>query len=193
MSGLLEKAGKRPSRKRRGRGPGSGLGKTSGRGQKGAASRSGFKKNLAYEGGQVPILRRLPKRGFSNFPFRRRYDVVNVSDLERLFESGEDVALGTLAARGALDPRYGRLKVLGGGDLTKSLRVVAEAVSESARKKIEAAGGSVEVVGPPRKKRRRGRGRGVSKRKEAGGPKESSGGAAEAGKGGGEKSRDRKE
>lgn len=188
MSGLLEKAGKRPSRKRRGRGPGSGLGKTSGRGQKGAASRSGFKKNLAYEGGQVPILRRLPKRGFSNFPFRLRYDVVNVSDLERLFESGEDVALGTLAARGALDPRYGRLKVLGGGDLTKSLRVVAEAVSESARKKIEAAGGSVEVVGPPRKKSRR-----VSKRKEAGAPKESSGGAAEAGKGGGEKSRGREE
>lgn len=169
LSDLLKKVEKRPTRKRRGRGPGSGLGKTSGRGHKGAAARSGFKRRLWYEGGQVPILRRMPKRGFTNARFRVRYDVVNVADLEAHFSKDDEVTLQALEARGVVKPRYGRLKVLGGGELTKKLAVVAHAVSQSARQKIEASGGSVQVLGQPKKKRRRGRGHQAKKASDQGG------------------------
>ena len=150
---LLSKVKKRPSRKRCGRGPGSGLGKTSGRGQKGASSRSGFKLRLKYEGGQVSLIRHMPKRGFTNHPFRKRYDVVNLDVLEAGFQQGDVVTLDALVERGLLKPEQGRLKVLGGGALTKSLRVVAHWLSDSARAKIEAAGGKAEALEPPRKKR----------------------------------------
>jgi large subunit ribosomal protein L15 len=153
LSELLSKVKKRPSRKRCGRGPASGLGKTSGRGQKGASSRSGFKLRLKYEGGQVSLIRHMPKRGFTNYPFRKRYDVVNLDVLEAGFQPGDAVTLDALVQRGLLKPEHGRLKILGGGTLTKSLHVAAHWVSDSARAKIEAAGGKAETLDPPRKKR----------------------------------------
>ncbi len=143
---ILEKAGKHRYRKRVGRGPGSGHGKTSGRGHKGAKSRSGWKRRAAYEGGQMSLVRRLPKRGFTNAAFRLRYDVVKLWHLDRWFEAGDTVDLATLVERGYVKSRHDRLKILGTGELSKKLTVVAEGVSESARQKIEAAGGQVRVV-----------------------------------------------
>lgn len=145
INGILEKAGRHPARKRRGRGQGSGLGKTSGRGHKGARCRSGWKNRYYFEGGQMPLIRRVPKRGFTNAPFTTRYDLVNVGQLEVVFESGDLVNLEALMGRGVVKSRHGRLKVLGEGELSKSLTVVADKVSESARRKVESAGGSVET------------------------------------------------
>ncbi len=146
ISEVLAEAGKRPARRRRGRGQGSGLGKTAGRGNKGAHSRAGWKRRLGYEGGQMTIIRRSPKRGFSNAPFRRRYDIVNLTVLEARFDAGEVVSLDSLEERGILKPSYGRLKVLGTGELTKPLKILAHQLSESAQKKVDAAGGSVEFL-----------------------------------------------
>jgi large subunit ribosomal protein L15 len=137
-----------------GRGRGTGLGKTSGRGQKGASSRSGFRSKLSHAGGQVPLARHLPKRGFSNYPFRKRYDVVNLDTLQEHFDAGAKVGLDDLVARHLLKPAYGRLKVLGGGAISKAIHVVAHTVSASAKAKIEAAGGKVETLEPPRKVRK---------------------------------------
>ena len=147
---VLQKAGKHKSRKRVGRGQGSGNGKTCGRGHKGAKSRSGFKRRVAFEGGQMSLVRRLPKRGFTNAPFKIRYDVVNLLYLEKWFESGDTVDLTTIVDRGLIKSRHGRLKILGTGDLSKSLTVVTEGISETARQKIEAAGGLVQVTPPKR-------------------------------------------
>jgi large subunit ribosomal protein L15 len=153
LTEILSKAGKKTSRKRVGRGQGSGTGKTSGRGHKGAGQRSGFKKNRpAFEGGQMPLVRRLPKRGFTNAPFRRRFDVVNVKLLEKWFEAGDSVDLAVLQSRGLIKPRHGRLKILGAGELSKKLTVVADAISDTARRKIEEAGGSAESSGSTGKK-----------------------------------------
>jgi large subunit ribosomal protein L15 len=149
ITDVLAKTSRRPDRKRCGRGRGSGLGKTSGRGQKGAKSRSGWKRRYGYEGGQMPLVRRMPKRGFTNARFRLRYDIVNLDVLEATFESGGVVRLETIQEHGILKPRFGRLKVLGGGDLNKSLTVVAHAVSASARAKVEARGGKIELLGEP--------------------------------------------
>ncbi len=154
LSQVLSKVKKRPTRKRCGRGPGSGLGKTSGRGHKGAASRSGWKRRYGYDGGQTSLIRRLPKRGFTNSRFRTRYDVVNLETLEASFQPGETVRLEVLAERGLVTPQHGRLKVLGGGELKKKLTVVAHALSDSALQKIVAVGGKVENIGPPRKKKK---------------------------------------
>ena len=152
LTEILSKAGKKTLRKRVGRGQGSG-GKTSGRGHKGAGQRSGFKKNRpAFEGGQMPLVRRMPKRGFTNAPFRRRFDVVNDKSLEKWFEAGDSVARGVLQSRGLITPRHGRLKILGAGELSKNLAVVADAISETARRKIEEAGGSAESSGDTDKK-----------------------------------------
>lgn len=154
LNDLLSKVEGRRARKRCGRGRGSGLGKTSGRGHKGAASRSGFKLRLSYEGGQVSLIRHLPKRGFTNHPFRRKCDVVNLDVLEESFEGGAAVGLDDLVSRGLLDPQHGRLKILGNGSVSKPFRITAWAISRSARQKIEAAGGTVELLGPPPKKRK---------------------------------------
>jgi large subunit ribosomal protein L15 len=154
LSEVVAKVKKRPTRKRCGRGRGSGLGKTSGRGHKGAASRSGWKRRYGYDGGQTSLIRRLPKRGFSNHPFRFRFDVVNLGLLESSFNAGDTVRLETLVERGLVSPEHGRLKVLGTGDLKKKLTVVAYTFSEPALKKIEAAGGKVERIGPPKKIRK---------------------------------------
>jgi large subunit ribosomal protein L15 len=130
-------------RKRLGRGPGSGHGKTAGRGNKGQKSRSGYRHQRGFEGGQMPLHRRVPKRGFTNI-FRVEYDIVNLSDLDR-FEAGQAVTPETLhGARLARKTR--RIKILGDGEIGKALTVSAHKFSASAQAKIEAAGGRCEVI-----------------------------------------------
>ncbi len=133
-------------RKRVGRGTGSGHGKTCGRGHKGARSRSGYARPPTYEGGQMPLFRRLPKRGFSNARFADRVAVVNVEALNR-FRKGTEVDPQKLREAGLVKGRVDRIKVLGRGDLSKALTVRAHAFSESARRKITEAGGQAEVIG----------------------------------------------
>jgi large subunit ribosomal protein L15 len=154
LSDVLSNSKRRRAAKRRGRGRGTGLGKTAGRGHKGAAARSGFKHRYHYEGGQIPMIRHMPKRGFSNVRFETRHDVINLGDLEKHFQDGDTVRLEALAERGLISPVHGRLKVLAGGDLKKKLAIVAYAASESAIKKIEAAGAKLELTGPVKKKKR---------------------------------------
>ena len=130
--------------KRKGRGPGSGNGKTAGRGHGGQNSRSGGGVRVGFEGGQMPLVRRLPKRGFNNI-FAKPMLSVNVSALEQ-FENGSTVTVESLVKVGLISkPKHG-LKILAGGDLSKKLTVQASAFSESAKAKIEAAGGKAEVV-----------------------------------------------
>src|SRR6185369_9092621 len=144
LSNLSPAKGSRKSRKRLGRGPGSGLGKTSGRGHKGRGARSGGNTKPGFEGGQMPLQRRLPKRGFHNI-FRREYAVVNLVRLDAVFESGAVVDTAALVERGLV--RRGQpVKILGQGELTKPLTVKAHAFSESAKTRITAAGGSAEVI-----------------------------------------------
>jgi large subunit ribosomal protein L15 len=131
------------SRKRVGRGPGSGHGKTAGRGNKGQKSRSGYRHQRGFEGGQMPLHRRIPKRGFTNI-FRVEYDIVNISDLDR-FDAGDSVTPEKLALRRLAHGRR-PVKILGDGELTKALTVSAHKFSASARSRIEAAGGSCEVL-----------------------------------------------
>lgn len=133
----------RTSRKRVGRGPGSGLGKTSGRGQKGQKARSGGGVRLGFEGGQTPIARRLPKRGFTNFN-RKEYAIVNVKDLNR-FDDGTNVTPALLIESGLVKKELNGVKILGEGELTKKLTVSAAKFSKSAQEAIENAGGKVEV------------------------------------------------
>jgi large subunit ribosomal protein L15 len=133
--------GSRRSRKRVGRGPGSGTGKTAGRGHKGQKSRSGYSRRLGFEGGQMPLIRRVPKRGFTNI-FRKEVAVVNLRDLSD-FEG--EITPETLAERGLV--RSGLpVKVLGDGEVSSALSVKAHKFSQSARAKIEAAGGSCEEL-----------------------------------------------
>jgi large subunit ribosomal protein L15 len=143
LSSLHPAVGARKPRKRVGRGPGSGLGKTAGRGHKGRKSRAGGNTPRGYEGGQMPLLRRLPKRGFHN-PFRQEFQVVNLSALAR-FESGAVVDPTVLADKG-LVRRDQRVKILGKGALEHGLTVKAHAFSASAKAAIEAKGGSAEVL-----------------------------------------------
>ena len=133
--------GSRRTRKRVGRGPGSGLGKTAGRGHKGQRSRSGFSRRPGFEGGQMPLIRRVPKRGFTNI-FRKEYAVVNVGRLANLEgEVTPDLLVETGCIRAGLP-----VKVLGNGEIDKALTVSAHKFSNAARKKIEAAGGRCEVL-----------------------------------------------
>ncbi len=135
-----------------GRGPGSGLGKTAGRGIKGATSRSGYAMKVTYEGGQMPLFRRLPKRGFTNGPFRETFTVVNVGDLAS-FKAGSKVGPEELKSAGLLQgsPRN-PIKILGDGELSVALNVSADAYSKSAIAKIEKAGGKAEWIGGAPKK-----------------------------------------
>ena len=130
--------------KRLGRGVGSGLGKTSGKGHKGAKARSGGGKRPGFEGGQMPLTRRLPKRGFTNI-YRKEYAAVNVSALE-CFEDGATVTAEALKDAGLIKKTLDGVKILGGGDLTKKLTVQAAKFTGSAKEKIEAAGGKAEVI-----------------------------------------------
>jgi large subunit ribosomal protein L15 len=134
----------RTSRKRVGRGPGSGLGKTSARGQKGQNARSGGGVRLGFEGGQTPLARRLPKRGFTNFN-RKEYAIVNVEALNR-FEDGTDVTPALLKEAGLVKKELNGVKILGEGELTKKLNVTAAKFSKAAKEAIEKAGGKAEVL-----------------------------------------------
>ena len=130
--------------KRKGRGPGSGNGKTAGRGQKGQKSRSGGGVRVGFEGGQMPLARRVPKRGFNNI-FAKPLEAVNVSVLD-MFEVGAVVDAAALLESGVLSKCVYGVKILGNGEITKKLTVKANAFSASAKEKIEAAGGKAEVV-----------------------------------------------
>ena len=132
-------------RKRRGRGPGSGNGKTSGKGQKGQNARSGGGVRPGFEGGQLPLYRRLSKRGFNNYNFRTNYATINVSDLEG-FEDGTEVTVELLLDTGLVKKELDGVKVLGNGDLTKKLTVKANNFSKTAKEKIENIGGKTEVI-----------------------------------------------
>lgn len=131
--------------KRVGRGPGSGFGKTSGRGQKGQKARSGGKVRPTFEGGQTPLFKRLPKIGFSNKRFQTRYATINVGDLER-FTDDTIITYDLLKENKILKKRLAGLKILGKGNLTKKLTVKANQFSNSAKEKIEASGGQIEVI-----------------------------------------------
>lgn len=133
------------TRKRVGRGAGSGLGKTSGKGHKGQNARSGGGVRVGFEGGQLPLFRRLSKRGFNNYNFRTVYATVNVSDLNR-FEDGTVVTKELLKESGLVKKELDGIKVLGNGDLTKKLTVQASKFSDTAKSKIEANGGKIEVI-----------------------------------------------
>ena len=134
------------SRKRVGRGPGSGMGKTSTRGQKGQKSRSGASIPAWFQGGQTPLYRRLPKRGFNNAEFRTAYATINLSDLNKFFNDGDEVTPEVLKERGIIKKQLCGVKVLGNGELEKKLTVKASRFSSSAVTKIESAGGKAEVI-----------------------------------------------
>jgi large subunit ribosomal protein L15 len=142
---IMSIAGRYKKRKRIARGPGSGHGKTSCRGHNGQGSRSGCSINPLKEGGQMPLFRRLPKRGFSNFKFAIRYEVVNVCQLER-FDDGSDVGIAQLSEAGLIDSINNKVKILGDGELTKSLKVTAHRFSKTAEQKIVASGGAANMV-----------------------------------------------
>lgn len=142
LGNLSPKKGAKRERKRVGRGQGSGRGKTATRGHKGSKSRSGYGVRPGFEGGQMPLQRRLPKRGFNNI-FRKEYTIVQVRDLEA-FEAGTRVDRETLEEAGLIGKRDILVKVLANGELSKSLTVAVDKVSAGAKKKIEAAGGTVE-------------------------------------------------
>ncbi len=126
--------------KRVGRGPGSGVGKTCGRGHKGDGSRSGRKERLGYEGGQWPLFRKLPTRGFSNAAFKQRYYVINLWQIQEWFEEGEEVNEISLRERNLIKGGVEGVKVLGEGLLTKKVHIVADAFSAAAKEKLQAAG-----------------------------------------------------
>ena len=133
------------NRKRVGRGPGSGLGKTAGRGEKGQKSRSGFSRKPGFEGGQMPLHRRVPKRGFSNYPFRKVFAAVNLGRLE-VFEVGTIVTPELLVKHGIVKQLRDGLKILADGELTKALTVHAHRFSAKAKERIAGLGGKAEVL-----------------------------------------------
>lgn len=141
----LENTSPRQPRKRVGRGDGSGHGRSCGRGDKGAGARAGHTRRPYFEGGQITLFRRLPKRGFNN-PNHATYSVVNVSYLEKNFVPEDEVDVSVLQKRGLISKAGAGLKILGDGDITKPLTVRANKFSASAREKIEAAGGACELV-----------------------------------------------
>jgi len=130
---------------RKGRGPGSGNGKTAGKGHKGQNARSGGGVRIGFEGGQIPTYRRLPKRGFNNEKFATNYAIINVSDLNN-FNDGDIISIETLAENGMIKKALSGLKVLGNGEITKKVTVKAKIFSAAAKEKIEAAGGKAEVI-----------------------------------------------
>ena len=142
---LKPSEGSTKKRKRVGRGPGSGHGKTSTRGHKGQKSRSGAKKRPGFEGGQMPMQRRLPKRGFKNYPFKLEFAIVNLRDIAKI-ETSDEITPDVLVEKGLIKKVLDGVKVLGSGEVSRSVTVKAHAFSESAKKKIAAAGGKAEVI-----------------------------------------------
>lgn len=136
---------KNKSRKRVGRGPGSGHGKTSTRGHKGQGSRSGSSVSVVFEGGQMPLVRRVPKRGFNN-KWADLVASVNISLLEKHFQNGDEVTVEAIRSKGLVKGAFDQLKILGNGELTKNLKIAAHKFSQSATEKIEKAGGQAVVL-----------------------------------------------
>src|ERR687884_927497 len=145
LNNLHPAAGSTHKKKRVGRGPGSGLGKTAGRGDKGQKSRSGYSSKIGFEGGQMPLHRRLPKRGFTNI-FKKEWIEVSLSSLDQHFEANDEVTPELLHERGLIKKARRDVVVLGTGDISKALRVSAHRFTKSAREKIESAGGSVTQI-----------------------------------------------
>lgn len=145
LNELKYNEGSKKDIKRLGRGSSSGTGKTSGRGENGQKSRSGGGVRIGFEGGQLPLYRRLPKRGFSNAMFKKTYAVINVSDLNN-FEEGTEVTPELLFEMGIIKKQLSGIKVLGNGEITKKLTVRAHKFSDVAKEKIEAVGGKAEVM-----------------------------------------------
>ena len=143
---ILSAAGRHKRRKRIGRGTGSGQGKTSGRGHKGAGSRAGSKRRFGFEGGQSPSVFKIPKRGFSNANFRKDFQLVNLDALEAKFNDGDRVDAPALAAARLIQDAAKPVKILGRGEISKKLTVVADRCSVSAAEKIAKVGGSVETA-----------------------------------------------
>src|SRR5437660_2879750 len=146
LNNLRAPKGATHKKKRVGRGPGTGLGKTAGRGEKGQKSRSGYSAKIGFEGGQMPLHRRLPKRGFTNI-FKKRWLEVSLAALDRGFEANEEVTPQVLHDRGIIKKARHDVVVLGTGELSKPLRVSAHRFTKSARAKIEKAGGAVNELG----------------------------------------------
>lgn len=145
INDLRPARGSNVSRKRLGRGTGSGLGTTAGKGTKGQNARKSGQVRKGFEGGQMPLLRRIPKRGFNNTQFATVYEIVNLGDVNDRFEAGETVNLATLKERGLVKGNKDGIKILGGGDITKKLNFEADKVSKSAADKIAKAGGGVKA------------------------------------------------
>lgn len=143
---------KRKLKRRVGRGIGSGQGKTAGRGHKGQYASAGARlPGITFVGGQTPLFRRIPKRGFSNGMFAREFNVVNIGDINELYEAGEEVNIETLRAKGLAKKSKDGVRILGTGDVTKKLVVFGHHFSESAKKKIEEKGGTCTVIPAPKK------------------------------------------
>ncbi len=142
------KAPKGAHKKKRpvGRGVGSGHGRSSGRGHDGQNSRSGGGVRLGFEGGQMPLFRRIATRGFSNYPFKKEYSIVNLKTVDARFEDGDTVTVESLRSKGLLKKKNAIVKILGDGEITKKLTFAVHKVSASAQKKIEAAGGTIQGI-----------------------------------------------
>ena len=150
LNNLRPAEGSTHKKKRVGRGPGSGLGKTAGRGNKGQKSRSGYSGKVGFEGGQMPLQRRLPKRGFTNI-FKKQWIEVTLATLEQSFEAGDEITPETMHSRGVIAKGKRDIVVLGTGELTKALTISAHRFTKGARTKIEAAGGTANVITPHHK------------------------------------------
>lgn len=153
ITDITKKAGAHKKRKRVGRGEGSGWGKTSGRGHKGAGQRSGYNATSLSEGANFPFFRRIPKYGFSNAEFRTEYQVVNLSTLSDRFDAGAHVTPTELEEKGLIGDREKPVKILGDGELTKKMTIEAHRFSKSAEQKIESAGGKTNWLAPRPKKK----------------------------------------
>ncbi len=149
MGAIKRPEGATHSKNRRGRGPGTGNGTTGGRGNKGQNARSGGGVRPGFEGGQMPLYRRIARRGFSNYPFKVEYEILSVGTLEKNFKKGDTVSLESLREKKLVGTNERFVKILGDGDISKSLTIDGLKVSKSARAKIEAAGGSVTGVDVP--------------------------------------------
>lgn len=150
LSNIKPPAGQKKNKRRLGQGMGSGRGKYAGRGAKGAKSISGYSRMRGFEGGQMPLHRRLPKRGFSNAMFKKTYAIVNVAALNDL--QGDNFDVASLTAAGVIKKLEDGLKVLGNGDITRAITVTAHVFSAAAKEKIEKAGGTVHVIAAPTRK-----------------------------------------
>ena len=146
LSQLGPASGATRKRKRLGRGTSAGQGRTCGKGHKGQKSRAGYKRRIGFEGGQMPIQRRIPKRGFSNYPFRKIYQVVNLKRLSEVFNSDTEVTPEILLERGLINKKRLPVKLLGDGEVKASFKIHVHAASRSAVEKIKAAGGEVHIL-----------------------------------------------